>query len=393
MWNGFAPPKYNLSMKRFGCLGFILLLILVKVVWVVAACWNNGNFDNEKNDILKRRAYLIERIVSSPRQLLREMPNGIDIQFRGEWALYSCSMLTQALVNISSLYPETREESVEKIERLIEIVLSDDLKLYDMARWEEDPIESLGSDNSHISYLSHLAWMINNYKKVGGSSKYDRLNKDICATMNRRITKSGIMNLPTYPEEEIYVPDMLVAIMALSDFHGPADYSSTVNKWLDKAKSEWRDEKTGLLVSYLSNETGLQVKRPVKGSYSALNCYYLSLIDTEFAKEQYDRLKATFRQEGWINGLKEYHDGSCLLGLDIDAGPIICNLSPSGTAFSVGCATYFEDTVFRNQLLKTAEIAGTTYTSNGKSHYILANVALVGEAIMLAMRTNKNFGK
>jgi hypothetical protein len=74
--------------------------------------------------------------------------------------------------------------------------------------------------------------------------------------------------------------------------------------------------------------------------------------------------------------------------MDIDAGPIIMNLSPSGTAFAIGCATSLNDMEFRNQLLKTAEIAGSTVTWFGKSHYLLANVALVGEAIALAMRTS-----
>jgi hypothetical protein len=43
---------------------------------------------------------------------------------------------------------------------------------------------------------------------------------------------------------------------------------------------------------------------------------------------------------------------------------------------------------FRNQLLKTAEIAGSTIRWFDKSHYLLANLALVGEAITLAMRTS-----
>lgn len=42
----------------------------------------------------------------------------------------------------------------------------------------------------------------------------------------------------------------------------------------------------------------------------------------------------------------------------------------------------------RSQILRTAEKAGHTILWNGKKHYALANVALVGEAIMLAMRTN-----
>ena len=88
-----------------------------------------------------------------------------------------------------------------------------------------------------------------------------------------------------------------------------------------------------------------------------------------------------------MTGFKEYYDEKCWLGMDIDAGPIVCNLSPTGTAFAVGSVTYFEDWELRRKLLKTGEIAGTTWHSKGKSHYLLADVALVGEAIMLNMRT------
>ena len=63
------------------------------------------------------------------------------------------------------------------------------------------------------------------------------------------------------------------------------------------------------------------------------------------------------------------------------------NLSPSGTAFAVGSATFFEDGDVRKQFMKTGELAGFTVKSKGTRHYKLADVALVGEAIMLAMRT------
>ena len=77
----------------------------------------------------------------------------------------------------------------------------------------------------------------------------------------------------------------------------------------------------------------------------------------------------------------------CWLGMDIDVGPILFNLSPTGTAFAVGSVTYFGDNTLRKKLLRTGELAGFTVSRKGKSHYLLANVALVGEAIMLAMRT------
>ena len=78
------------------------------------------------------------------------------------------------------------------------------------------------------------------------------------------------------------------------------------------------------------------------------------------------RLKEYFYQRSPIAGFKEYSDRKCWLGFDIDAGPIIFNLSPTGTAFAIGPATYFKDSIVRSQLLKTAEIAGSTVESSNQ---------------------------
>ena len=125
-----------------------------------------------------------------------------------------------------------------------------------------------------------------------------------------------------------------------------------------------------------------------RGSYSASNCAYLSFIDPEFAKEQYECLKKNFKQRFPFIGIKEYLDRKCLFGWDNDAGVVILHLSPSGIAFAIGCATRLGDKKFRKQLLRTAEIAGGTVRCHEKSHYLLADFFLVGEAITLAMRTS-----
>ncbi len=368
----------------------MVVLVLIKVAWVVWGCWSIGSQQKEKNDILQRKNWLVDKIVVEPRQLLKEMPGGLGLQFQGEWALYSCSMFSKALSNISILYPETKQESINTIDSLIQIVKSPELRLYDKMRWGEDPLDSIAGDKSHISYLSHLAWMIGNYRKIGGGDNYNALHDSLCKAMNRRILESECMNLPTYPGEDIYIPDMLVAIVALTDYAqlNNGKYQNTVNRWIQRAKSEWIDSETGLLRSFLPLDGNTSVLSPIKGSYSTLNTYYLTQIDSEFAKEQYSHLKEAFLKDSWLTGFKEYPDGSGFLGMDMDAGPIIFGLSPSGTAFGIGCATYFNDTDLRKHLLKTAEIAGHTVSWNGKRRYLLANIALVGEAITLAMRTN-----
>ena len=363
-------------------------LILIKIIWVGWGTSVIGDFESERDDILQRRDYLVDKVIVHPRKLIGTMPAAVGWQFQGEWALYSCSMLAEALANIAELYPDCKGETVENIDSLIAIVKSPDLRFYDRARWGEDPFTSLDGDKSHVSYLSHLAWMIGNYKRVGGHTKYDALYDSVCEAMNRRIVQSPTLNIPTYPDEPIYVPDMMVAVLALADYarQNNGRYAETVNQWVERAQKEWLDEDSGLLASYL--DEGGVVDTEVRGSFSALNCYFLTRIDPDFARQQYEKLKAGLAQSFPVAGIREYYGESCWLGVDIDSGPIILNLSPSGTAFAIGSATFFNDSSFRNRLLRTAEIAGHTVKWNDRRHYLLADVALVGEAIALAMRTN-----
>ena len=379
--------KNNMLILLF----IIAVLIVAKITWVSCATSNHGSFDGEKKEIIHRANYLTSMVCTTPQDLLNEMPSSIGEQFQGEWALYTCSMTSAALANIAILYPQNKETVIKFIGQIIDIAMSEEIREYDKLRWGQDPLVGLNGNQSHISYYSHLAWMISRYKQIGGDGKYDDLYHSLCKAMNRRIRQSKSLNLPTYPGEYIYIPDMLVAIVALANYSSQYDgkYSTTVNMWVERAKKEWIDKETGLVASFLEvYNDSIRIVLPVKGSYSALNCYYLSLVDPEFAKEQYDCLMKNYKQGFLFAGIKEYHDRTCLFGMDIDAGPIIFNLSPSGTAFAIGCATSLDDMEFRNKLLKTAELGGSTVTWFGKSHYLLANLALVGEAIVLAMRTS-----
>ena len=370
-------------------LGLTLSVIIAKGIWMSISNRTLGDFQTEKDDILQRRNYLIEKVITDPEKLLAEMPEAVGPQFQGEWALYSASMLSAALTNIAHIYPETRSESILYVDSLIKIVLSPELRRYDADRWGEDPLETLDGDVSHISYLSHLAWMISGYKAIGGDRKYDKLYDDLCETMNRRILLSPNLNLQTYPGEYIYVPDMLVAIVALSNYakQHNGKYLPTVLAWLQEMRKNWLDEKSGQIMSMIPDDETGGVNLPAKGSYSALSCYYLTFVDDEFAREQYELLKVNFWKDGILAGFKEYYDRKCMFGFDIDAGPILLNISPTGTAFGLGASTYFDDKEVRKSILKTAELAGFSVAKDNQRHYLLANVALVGEAITLAMRT------
>ena len=360
----------------------LLSPLMIKFLWVVFI-----RAMHKEKDAVRRANYLISKVATSPQQLLSQMPQQIGSQFQGEWAIYSCSMTCKALANIMSQYP--KHDYTQYFPKIIDLALSQEIREYDRNRFGEDPLEGIEGNLSHLSYYSHLAWMIGEYKTVSNDTQYDNLYHSLCKALNRKITDSPIWNIPTYPGEMIYIPDMLVAIVALDRYNQLYNgvYQDTVDTWIRKAQTEWIDPQTGLLSSYLY-ENG-ETNPLVRGSYSALNCYYLSLIDKDFAKKQYQCFKKNFKQTFPLIGIKEYHDRKCMFGFDIDAGPIIFNLSSSGTAFAIGCATTLGDNKFRKQLLVAAEIVGSTITYKGKSHYLLADYAIVGEAIILALKTTK----
>ncbi len=368
--------------------GMVLLVLMAygRVRWM---CHGHGSIEKERNEVLHRSAYLKEKLLVAPGEIINAMPRAIGEQFQGEYALYAYSMYAAALANISWQYPETKQDNIAVSDSLIQIALSPEIRRYDAMRWGEDPLLSLDGNNSHMSYLSHIAWMMCSYKRMGGDGKYDAQLDSLCSTLARRMQQAPALNLPTYPGEPIYLPDMLVTIVALRQYALVNDgkYQDVVDKWVDQARAEWIDSETGLLVSVLS-EDGRQYDNSVRGSYSALNCYYLSLVDVEWARQQYGLLKKFFWKEGIISGLKEYHDCKVDFAIDYDAGPILLELSPSGTAFMTGCATLFKDLSVRKQLLLTAEEVGVSVSWQGKCHYLLANYVLVGESIMLAMRTH-----
>lgn len=90
-------------------------LILIKIIWVGWGTSGIGDFESERDDILQRRDYLVDKVIVHPRKLIGTMPAAVGWQYQGEWALYSCSMLAEALANIAELYPDCKGETVENI--------------------------------------------------------------------------------------------------------------------------------------------------------------------------------------------------------------------------------------------------------------------------------------
>lgn len=357
------------------------------------------DWEAEREDILERANWLCKNIIVEPEALVNKAPSMIGREYQGEWAIYCCSMLTHALTNICYLYPDKRDEIPELIARLIEIVNTPTIREYDTMQWKEDAMETLDGPKSHMTYLSILAWMISNYKMSGGDNRYDGLFHTLCSTLVRRMHESKYdLNLLSFPRKQIWLPDMLVTLVALRNYANMYDgkYSDTIEVWLNNARTKWIHKGTGLLAGMLPGENRYKKGAAVRGSHSALICSYLSLVDETFAREQYAKMCKVLRKEDTfmgkkVCGVKEFlrksPDFQVAPG---DAGLIVKGISAGGTAFAIGAATYLGDWEFRYKMLRTAELASGTKKEKDMRHYKMADMFMVGEATVLAMRTNIN---
>ena len=182
---------------------------------------------------------------------------------------------------------------------------------------------------------------------------------------------------------------MLVAIVALANYAklNKGKYQNVVDAWLANMKANHMDTETGLIKSLVPDGETWIGEQPVLGSYSALSVYYLTFVDEDFAGEQYALLKNTFLKKRPFTGFRELPKGTKGPILLMDSGPVIFGLSPTGTAFGIGGATYFKDVELRKRFLRTGELAGFSVAARHSQHYLLADYVPVGEAITLAMRT------
>lgn len=141
-----------------------LVTLPIRALRLIIPAKNAVDWVGERRDILERTEWLCERIIAEPKALLDSMPKMLGKHYGGEWAIYSCAMLSAALVNISRIYPEERERDIKRISSLIDIVLSPHLREYDTHWFREDALASLDILLRHLSWCG-LAARLHQYDK------------------------------------------------------------------------------------------------------------------------------------------------------------------------------------------------------------------------------------
>lgn len=337
--------------------------------------------DALRRDLLSRRSYLLQEVESFS---MSKMPSFIPDQFKEEWAIGTLSMTSAALTNLAFELPETREESIRAIEKMVELMLQPELRNFEKRAWGVDALDALDTDYGQIGYLGHLNFMLSALGLLGGDFRPE-LYQRITAALARRMEKMPSQYLETFPGV-IFTADNMVVVASIANhdrIFAPA-YSPLVERWVKSTREKVCEKRSGLIPFYVDAEgNGLGVPR---GSGVGWNSFYLPFIDKTLADEQYALSRQHLLQKlpfGFY-AFREYlpfDEG----GADIDSGPVVFGLSTSGTGFGLAGVHAHADREIEAGILRTAEFVGMTVGSQERRRYLLA--PLVGDAIMLAMRT------
>jgi hypothetical protein len=376
----------RVSVRRI--LVMLALLGVAKVVWV-AGCRPTGAAalaGGDRDEVDARLRYLVER-QEDPRFIddLMLSPGGI---YASEWRLVSLSMTAAALTNVAFADPSRREASAASSDRLLAQALREEVRAFDTDAWGEDALASLSGPGGHVGYLGHLAFMYGARRVLGGgSAEIAAGHVALCDALARRMAASRSRHLATYPGRT-FTADNSVAVagLALCDVAaGEARYGAILAEWVAYTRAHLLDPETGIIVFCVDHDHG--PLGAARASAAGYNSFYLPFVDMELAREQYRALLDHYLVElpFGARAFREYparFDGATG---DVDSGPLVFGLSPSGTGFAIAGARHAGDAELLGGLFLTAEGAGFTIPMWHGRAYLAA--PLVGDAIVLAMRT------
>ncbi len=276
-----------------------------------------------------------------------------------EWYLVSLSMAGIAAKNLGR---------PDELRWLTRRALDADVRAFDTRAWKSDALLTLDGAEGHAGYLGHVGLLL----ALECSPENVAVRQRVLGALARRYAAAPDALLETYPGMK-WIPDNAVTLAAVAEGARCDGRDVPTRAWLER----WpRDAKTGLLE--------FTPRSGPRASGAGWNSYYLYRVDAAVARAQYEAAERVFLFDA-VPGLaawREYPAGVKGSG-DVDSGPLVFGLSPSGTGFALAGATLYGSKA-RGGMLRTAEAAGVTVPWGGL-HYLLS--PLVGQAAVLAAKT------
>lgn len=303
--------------------------------------------------------------------------------------MFTLSFTTYALANLAQQNPALRPEAARYMELTIKAVLAASVRQPFAADW---PMPSqptnLDSLPPSVLYLGHLNLMLGCHRQLVPNSPYCQLHDSLSAALYRRYGREPAGNLASYPHLR-WLPDNTVALASLA-LHGRltgSPYAAAGQRWVAAARRQWLDAETGLLASQV--DAAGRVSEGPRGSMLGWSIWFLTGVDSTFARQQYQRYQAANSTNlGVVRLYREYPAGFATSAGDADSGPLILGYGIPATAFACADAVALGDGRNAQHLRRVISLGSREIVANDELRYgvrlVELNVNPLSEALLWA---------
>lgn len=306
-------------------------------------------------------------------------------RFDGEWHFGTAMMAAMGFGQTAREHPELRAESLARMDRALDAMLSEPARAFDREAWQADPLGSLDSDDGHGAFLGYANLALSLRRFLEPEQRFAELNDRVSAALARRLERAPAHVIETYPGE-IYPVDNAAAVASLA-LHARAvgrEPPAVVARWLALLPVRFVEPKTGLLYQALGPDRA-PADAP-RGSGSALAAFFLSFADERASLALHRALRRELAGDvAGFGVVREYPRAIGLRPGDIDSGPLVFGWSISAMGFGLsGCRIHGDRACFV-ELYRAFHLFGAPAERGAELAF--ASGGPLGNAIVFAMLT------
>ncbi len=370
----------------------LIILFILFLFWIINLQGQHYYYPTPK-DITQRVNYL-QRVIEEPLSYNSEIMQLSATN--SEFILFSYAFTSYALTNI-----EVRDTSYRK--RASKIIKTSILRVLDRQISSHYGIyQSLMQTDSitdfSVLYLGHLNLMLGCYRLISKDSSFNKLNDKISKSLFKRYSDSKFLNLESY-SNSIWIPDNSVALASLKihSTNTGSNYETICKKWIDYAKANYLDKKTGVLFSTINPENGEALEEP-RGSMLGWSIMFIYQFDRTFAVQLYKNYKKHFSKNYLVFRLFRERKNSRETNIgDIDSGPLILGFSIPANEFALSNAVLAGDYNTADKLMRLIKVGTKRIKKNNELKYkvkfVDMSISPMAEALVLYSLTITKWAK
>jgi hypothetical protein len=302
-----------------------------------------------------------------------------------EWDFMGRTFLVLALGNMALRQPQERDRYLAVIDRILDETLALErergmfhfLMPYAYSRpFVVQPARSAFVDGEIALMLATRELVL---PRAGGRQRL----AERTAFLRSQMEQSPVLSAESYPDEcWTFCNTIALAAMRMEDAIGGGHRGADLaRRWVERARAELVDPRTGLLVSSFT-VSGDHLDGP-EGSSIWVSSHALMLVDDAFARDQYELARRSLGVEFMGFGWAREWPRSSVARSDVDSGPIvpILEASPGSSGLALVGASAFGDDGYLTSLLTTLDFAGFPTRRAGALRYAASNQ--VGDAALV----------